>query len=76
MIFDLGARSNAMVPNESTYMISFMSTIQMEPLSLIVFEIFVKNAYLTIDLEPRSKVKWAFFSNISKTMEIGTPFVL
>ena len=32
MTFDL------MAPNESPYMISYMSTIQMEPLSLIVFE--------------------------------------
>ena len=38
MTFDLGSRSNVMAPNESSYMISYMSTIQMEPLSLIVFK--------------------------------------
>ena len=38
MTFDLGSRSKVMTPNESPYMISYMSTIQMEPLSLIVYE--------------------------------------
>ena len=38
MTFDLGSRSNVMAPNESPYVISYMCTIQMEPLSLIVFE--------------------------------------
>ena len=38
MTFDLGSRSNVMAPNESQYMISYMSAIQMETLSLNVFE--------------------------------------
>ena len=37
MTFDLGSRSNVMVPNESPCMISYMSTIQIETLSLTVF---------------------------------------
>ena len=37
MTFDLGSKSKVMAPNERPYMISYMSTIQMEPLSLIVF---------------------------------------
>ena len=45
-----------MAPNESPYMISYMSTIQMESLSLIVFEIFEKNTHMTFDLGSRSKV--------------------
>ena len=54
--FDLGSRSNVMAPNESPYMISYMSTIQMETLYLIVFEIFEKTAHLTFDLGSRSNV--------------------
>ena len=38
MTFDLGSRSKVMAPNESPYMISYVCTIQIEPLSLIVFE--------------------------------------
>ena len=38
LIFDLGSRSNVKAPNESSYMISYMSPIQMKSLSLIVFE--------------------------------------
>ena len=38
------------------YMISYMSAIQKESLSLIIFEIFEKKAHLTFDLKPRSKV--------------------
>ena len=45
-----------MAPNESPYMISYMCLIQMKSLSLIVCEIFTKIAYLTFDLDPRSKV--------------------
>ena len=45
-----------MAPNESAYMISYMSTIQMESPSLMDFEIFAKIALLTFDLDPRSKV--------------------
>ena len=39
-----------MAANESPYMISYMSVIQMKSLSLIVFEIFAKIAFLTFDL--------------------------
>ena len=42
LTFDLGPKSKVMAPNESPYMISYMSTIQMESLSLIVPEIFAK----------------------------------
>ena len=45
-----------MAPNESAYMISYMSIIQMESPSLMDFEIFAKIAFLTFDLDPRSKV--------------------
>ena len=40
ILFNLGSRSKAMVPDESLYMISYMHTIQMKSLSLIVFGIF------------------------------------
>ena len=41
---DIGPRSKVMAPNESLYMymVSYMSTIEMKSLYLIVFEIFVK----------------------------------
>ena len=42
MTFDFGSRSKVMVPNESPYMVSYMSTIEMKSLSLAVFEIFAK----------------------------------
>ena len=38
------------------YMVSYMSTIQMESPSFMDFEIFAKIAFLTFDLDPRSKV--------------------
>ena len=47
LTFDLGSRSNFMAPKESPYMIFYMSTIQMETLSLIVFE---KSADFTMEL--------------------------
>ena len=53
---DLGPRSKVMAPNASPYMISYMSTIQMKSLSLVIFEIFEKIAFLTFDLGLRSKV--------------------
>ena len=56
MTFDLGPRSKVVAPNESPYMISYMSTIQMESPSLMDFEIFTKLAFLTFDLNPKSKV--------------------
>ena len=68
LTFDLGPRSKVMAPNESPYMISYMSTIQTESVSLTVFEIFEKNADMTFDLGPRSKVKYAIFANNSKSM--------
>ena len=37
--FDLDPRSKVMAPNESPYMISYMSIIQMESLALMVTEI-------------------------------------
>ena len=45
-----------MAPNESVYMISYMSKIQMESPSLMDFDIFAKIVFLTFDLDPRSKV--------------------
>ena len=45
--FDLDLRSKVMAPNESPYMISYMSTIQMESLSLTLFEIFDKISFET-----------------------------
>ena len=56
MTFDLDTRSKVMAPNESAYMIYYMSTIQMESPCLMDFEIFAKIAFLTFDLDPRSKV--------------------
>ena len=53
--FALGSRSNVMAPNESPYMISYMSTIQTQSLSLVVFEIFEKKS--PYDLCPWFKVK-------------------
>ena len=38
LTFDLASRSKVIAPNESLYMIYYMSTIQMAPLFLIVFE--------------------------------------
>ena len=55
MTFDLGSRSKVMAPNESPYMISYMSTIQTESISLTVFEIFEKRTHMTFDLGSRSK---------------------
>ena len=52
--YDL-SRSKVIVPNESPHMISFMPKTQMESLSLIVFEIFEKNAHMNFDLGSRSK---------------------
>ena len=45
-----------MVPNESPYMVSYMPKIEMKSLSLVVFEIFAKIAFLPLDLGPKSKV--------------------
>ena len=45
MIVYLGLRSKVKAPNESPYMISYMSTIQMKSLSLTIFEIFAKIAF-------------------------------
>ena len=52
LTFDLGPRSKVIAPNESPYRISYMSTIQMKSLSLIVFEkiLFAKIAFLTFDI--------------------------
>ena len=50
LTFDLGSRSNFIAPNESSYMISYMSTIQMKSLSHVFFEIFETIARLTFDL--------------------------
>ena len=56
LTFDLGSNSKVMPPNESPYMISYMTTMQTESLSLIVFEIFLKNTHMNFDLVSRSKV--------------------
>ena len=47
-VIDLGPRSKVISPNESPYMISYMSTIQMESLALIVCEIFEKKCLFDI----------------------------
>ena len=52
---DLGSRSKVIAPNESPYMISYMSAIQTESISLAVFEIFEKRSHMTFDLGSRSK---------------------
>ena len=39
LTFDLDLRSKVMAPNESPYMISYMSIIQMKAIALIVSEI-------------------------------------
>ena len=44
-----------MASNESPYMVSYMSIIEMKSLSLVVFEIFAKIVFC-LDLGPRSKV--------------------
>ena len=49
-------RFKVMTPNESPYMVSYMSIIEMKSLSLVVFEIFVKMAFWPLDLGPRSNV--------------------
>ena len=51
LTFDLDPRSKVMAPNESPYMISYMYTIQMKSLSLIVSKIVVKIAFVTFDLD-------------------------
>ena len=56
MTFDLGSRSNVMAPNESPYMISYMSTIQIKSLSLVFFKILKTKAHLTFDLGSRLNV--------------------
>ena len=45
-----------MVPNESAYMVSYVSAIQIESLSIIVLEIFDKKACMTFDLGSRSQI--------------------
>ena len=45
-----------MAPNESPYMVSYMSTIEMRSLSLVVFEKIAKIAFRPHDLGSRSKV--------------------
>ena len=54
---DLGSRSKVIAPNERPCMISYnMSVIKMGFLSLIVFELFEKNVYVTFDFGASSKV--------------------
>ena len=50
LTFDLDPRSKVMAPNEESSYDFFMSTIQMESLSLTDFDIFAKIAFLTFDL--------------------------
>ena len=45
-----------MAPNECPCMVSYISTIQTESLSLIVCEIFEKKGHMTFDFGSRSKV--------------------
>ena len=47
LTFDLGSRSNVMTPNESPYIVSYMTSIQMETLSL---KVLVKIADFTMGL--------------------------
>ena len=53
---DLGPRLAVMAPNESSYMVSYMSLIEMKSLSLAVFKIFAKITFWPLYLGPRSKV--------------------
>ena len=46
-------RSKVMAPNESPYMVSYMSIIELKSLSLVVYEIFAKIAFW-----PWAKIKW------------------
>ena len=48
--------AKVMTPYKSLFMISYMSIIHMESLSLMNFKIFAKISFLTFDLCPRSKV--------------------
>ena len=66
LTFDLDPRSKVTAPNESAYMISYMSIIQMKSLSLIIFVIFVKIAFLTFDLGPSKRSN--FFISKRKTL--------
>ena len=50
---DLGPRSKVMAPNESPYMVSYMSRIEMKSLSLAAFEIFEKIIFWPHDLRPK-----------------------
>ena len=56
LTLNLGPRSKVMAPNESPYMISYMSIIQVESLTLMVCEILPKIAVwpLTLDQGQRS----------------------
>ena len=48
LTFELGPRSKVMAANESPFMISYMSTIQMESLSLMDFNIVAKNSFFDL----------------------------
>ena len=56
MTFDLGSGSNVIAANESSYKISYLSTIQMKSLSHVFFEIFETKVHLTFDLGSRSNI--------------------
>ena len=53
---DLWPWSKVMAPNESPYIVSYMSLIEVKSLSVMVFKIFAKNAFWLLDLWLRSKV--------------------
>ena len=55
LTFDLDPRSKVTTPNESPYMISYMSTIQLESLTLMIFEIIEEKCLF--DLSRSSEVK-------------------
>ena len=56
LTLDQGQMSWHQMKANSPCLIFYMSVIQIESLSLVVFEIFAKMAFLTFDLGPRSKV--------------------
>ena len=55
LTFNLDPRSKVMAPNESPYMISYMCTIQMESLALLICEIFEKKSLFDLSRSPGVK---------------------
>ena len=63
---DLGPRSKVMAPNESPYMVSYMSTIEMNSLSLYLNESPYMVSYMsTIEMKSLSLVVFGIFVKIA-----------